>query len=182
MKVNVLHTAVDWQSTVAADCTNSSNSPCSCPQSWQLSSSPSSCDSSVASTFYPTLVIILSSAECSAQGQVLHCMRRNLRCSSAEGRSSIVNSGIQGCSFTRDWIGSVVSRCFPHPTLSLASEQTLKDLKSPRVTNEEIRRMDLANWALRTSPKLTTLMWQQYWHYFSSNPCVCNLYQLDITL
>ena len=36
-------------------CTNSSNSPCSCPQSWQLSNSPSSCDSSVASTFYPTL-------------------------------------------------------------------------------------------------------------------------------
>ena len=35
----------------------------------------------------------------------------------------------QGCSFTRDWIGSVASRCFPHPTLSLASEQTIKDLK-----------------------------------------------------
>ena len=26
-------------------------------------------------------------------------------------------------------IGAVVSRCFPHPTLSLASEQTLKDMK-----------------------------------------------------
>ena len=26
-------------------------------------------------------------------------------------------------------IGAVASRCFPHPTLSLASEQTLKDLK-----------------------------------------------------
>ena len=35
----------------------------------------------------------------------------------------------QGCSFTRDWIGTVTSCCFPHPTLSLASEQTLKDLK-----------------------------------------------------
>ena len=35
----------------------------------------------------------------------------------------------QGCSFTRDLIGAVASRCFPHPTLSLASEQTLKDLK-----------------------------------------------------
>ena len=23
----------------------------------------------------------------------------------------------QGCSFTRDWIGAVASRCFPHPTL-----------------------------------------------------------------
>ena len=35
----------------------------------------------------------------------------------------------QGCTFTRDLIGAVASRCFPHPTLSLASEQTLKDLK-----------------------------------------------------
>ena len=35
----------------------------------------------------------------------------------------------QGCSFTRDWIGAVASHCFLHPTLSLASEQTLKDLK-----------------------------------------------------
>ena len=36
---------------------------------------------------------------------------------------------IQGCSFTRDCIGSVASHCSPHPTLSLASEQTLEDLK-----------------------------------------------------
>ena len=35
----------------------------------------------------------------------------------------------QGCSFTRDLIGAVAPRCFPHPTLSLASQQTLKDLK-----------------------------------------------------
>ena len=35
----------------------------------------------------------------------------------------------QCCSFTRDLIGVIASRCFPHPTLSLASEQTLKDLK-----------------------------------------------------
>ena len=28
-----------------------------------------------------------SSSECSAQGQVLHCKRKNLGCSSAEGRS-----------------------------------------------------------------------------------------------
>ena len=35
----------------------------------------------------------------------------------------------QGSSFTRDLIGTVASRCFPHPTLSLASEQTLKDLR-----------------------------------------------------
>ena len=42
------------------------------------------------------------------------------------------------------------------PSLSLASEQTLKDLKDPRGTNEEVRRVDLANWALRTTPKFTT--------------------------
>ena len=62
----------------------------------------------------------------------------------------------QGCSFTRDLIGAVASRCFPHPTLSLASEQTLKDLKRSQGTNEEVGRMDLANWALRTSPKFAT--------------------------
>ena len=35
----------------------------------------------------------------------------------------------QGYSSTRDLIGAVASRCFPHRTLSLTSEQTLKDLK-----------------------------------------------------
>ena len=38
----------------------------------------------------------------------------------------------QDCSFTGDWIGAVASRCFPHHVLSLASKQTLKDLKDPR--------------------------------------------------
>ena len=31
--------------------------------------------------------------KCSAQGQVLHCKRRNLGCCYAEGRSSTANSG-----------------------------------------------------------------------------------------
>ena len=35
----------------------------------------------------------------------------------------------QGCSVTGNLIGAVASRWFPHPTLYLASEQTLKDLK-----------------------------------------------------
>ena len=80
-----------------------------------------------------------TSSECSPQRQVLHCKRRNLGCSSAETqeprlqfcRRQIFHCKLrnQGCSFTRDLIGAVVSRCFPHPTLSLASEQTLKDLK-----------------------------------------------------
>ena len=95
--------------------------------------------------------VYLSSSECSAQRHVLHWKRRNLGCSSAEGRSSTTNSGTKD--FTRDLTGAVASRCFPHSTLSLASEQTLKD---PRSTNEEVRRVDLANWALRTSPKFTT--------------------------
>ena len=81
------------------------------------------------------------------KGQVLNCKRRNLSCSSAEGRSSTANSrtkvqfyqGLNRC-------GSFP--CFAHPTLSLASEQTLKDLKS----SQGHRRVDLANWALSTSP------------------------------
>ena len=43
--------------------------------------------------------------------QAFHCKLRN-----------------QGCSFTRGWIGAIASRYFPHPTLALASEQTLEDL------------------------------------------------------
>ena len=35
------------------------------------------------------------SSECSAQGQVLHCNRRNIGCSAAEGGSSNSNSGIK---------------------------------------------------------------------------------------
>ena len=38
----------------------------------------------------------------------------------------------QGCSSTKDWIGAVASRYFPHRTLFLASEQIFKDLKCPR--------------------------------------------------
>ena len=68
----------------------------------------------------------------------------------------------QGCSFTRDLISAVASRCFPHPTLSLASEQILKVLKRSRGTNEEVRRVDLANWALRTSPKFATGVKHQF--------------------
>ena len=72
----------------------------------------------------------------------------------------------EGCSFTRDLIGPVVSRCFPHPTLSLASEQTLKDLKRSQGTNLEVRRLGLANWPLRTSPKFTSgvkYQFQGFW-------------------
>ena len=54
-----------------------------------------------------------------------------------KGRSFTGNSGIKvavlpkgrySTAYSRQ-IGAVASRCFLHPTLSLASEQTLKDLK-----------------------------------------------------
>ena len=62
----------------------------------------------------------------------------------------------QGCSFTRDLIAAVASRCFPHAIVSLASEQTLKDPKRSQGHQQEMRRVNLANWALRTSPKFAT--------------------------
>ena len=55
--------------------------------------------------------------------------------------------------FYYGWLGAVASRCFPNPTLYSVSEEILQD---PRGTNVEVRRKDLANWGLRTSPKFTT--------------------------
>ena len=62
----------------------------------------------------------------------------------------------QDWSFTKDWLCAVVSLCFPHPTLALATEETLKDLIRSQGHHLEVRRVDLANWALQTSPKFTT--------------------------
>ena len=45
---------------------------------------------------------------------------------------------------------------FPHPTLSLASDQTLKDLEVELIT------VDLANCALQPSPKFTTEVKYQF--------------------
>ena len=39
------------------------------------------------------IIHIVDHHQCSAQGQVLHCKRRNLGCSCADGSSSIANSG-----------------------------------------------------------------------------------------
>ena len=72
------------------------------------------------------------------QRQVFHCKLRN-----------------QGCNFIRDWIGAVASCCFPYPTLSLASEQILKDLKRSKGNQLGGEESDFANWALRTAPKFT---------------------------
>ena len=58
--------------------------------------------------------------------------------------------------FYKGWIGAVPSRCFLHPALSFESEQTLKDLKKFPGAPTRWWGVDLANWALRTSPKFTT--------------------------
>ena len=64
-----------------------------------------------------------------AQRQVFHCKLSNQGCRSAQRQVFHRKLRNQGCSFTKDLIGAVASHCFPHPTLSLASEHTLKDLK-----------------------------------------------------
>ena len=100
--------------------------------------------------------------QCSAQGQVLHYKCRHQGCNSAQRQVFHSKLRNQGCSFTRKLIGAVASRCFSNPILSLGSEQTLKDLKDPRGTNEEVMTVDLANWVLRTSPKFATGVKHQF--------------------
>ena len=67
--------------------------------------------------------------------------------------------------FYQGWIAAVAPRCFPHPTFSLTSEQILKDLERSQRHHMEVRRVDLANWALLTSPKFTT--WVKYQFFFN---------------
>ena len=106
------------------------------------------------------------SSECSAEGQVLHCRRRNLGLQFCRRQDFHCKFKNQGCSFIRDWIGATASRCFPHPTLSLASEQTLKDLKRSQGHQLEVRRVYLANRGLRTSLKFSTWVKYQFHHGF----------------
>ena len=100
-----------------------------------------------------------SSSECSAQRL---CKSKNL------GWNVLPKAGLPPqtqeprLQFYQGWIGEVVSRCCPHPNLYLASEQTLNMWKYPRGTNVEVRRVDLANWAHRTSPKFTTRVKYQF--------------------
>ena len=61
--------------------------------------------------------------EYSAQGQALNFKLRNQDCSYFKGMSPTANSETQAA------VSLGMDRCFPHTTLSLASEQTLKDLK-----------------------------------------------------
>ena len=97
-----------------------------------------------------------SSSVFSAQGHIFHCKLMNQGCSSAQGRSSTANLG------TKVIILLGINQCgsfqlLSAPTLSLASEHTLKD---PRGPNVGVRRVDLANCALRISQKFTR--WVKY--------------------
>ena len=88
---------------------------------------------------------------------------RNQVCSSAQRQ------------FYYGWIGAVACRCFLHSIFSSASEQTLKDLKRSQRPRVEVRRVDLANWALRILPKFTTGVKYQFHQGFwtdqkSENP------------
>ena len=119
------------------------------------------CSSALCNFLYTVYIIII--IMCSAQGQVLHHKLRHQGCNSDQRQAFHCKLRNLGCSFTRD------GRCcsFLHPTLPLASEQTLKIWKDPRGTNEEVRRVDLANWALRTAPKFTTGVKYQFHQDFS---------------
>ena len=79
-----------------------------------------------------------------------HHHQNQNQCVLPKGRTFTANSetkvavllGINSC-------GSFPLLSAPH-SLSLASEQTLKHLKDPRGTSVEVRRVNLANWALQT--------------------------------
>ena len=75
-------------------------------------------------------IVIISRVFCPRAGPSLQAQEPRLQfCEREVFHRKLRN---QGCSFTRDWMGAVASTCFPHPTLSLASEQIIKD---PRDTN-----------------------------------------------
>ena len=85
-----------------------------------------------------------------------------------KGRFFTVNSG------TKVAVSLGMNRYGKFPLLSashsfLATELIFKDLKrlkNPRGNNVEVRRVDLANWALRTSPKFTTGVKYQFYQSF----------------
>ena len=87
------------------------------------------------------------SSECSTQGQVFHCKWRNQGCSSTQGRSSTADSG------TKVAVLLEINRC---SSFSLLSAPHLK--KSEKIPGAPAWRwrMNLANWACRTSQKFTT--------------------------
>ena len=104
--------------------------------------------------FRYSVIIIITRVFCPKAG--LSLQAQELRLQFCRRQIFHLKRRKQGCSFTRDWLGAVASRCFPCPFLSLPSEQTLEIWKDPRGTNLEERRVDLANWALQTPLKVTT--------------------------
>ena len=97
--------------------------------------------------------------ECSVQGQVLHYKCRNLRCRSAEGRSSTANSGTKAAVLPgMNRCGSLLLLSAPHSLFSMWT-----DLKRPQGHHMQVRRVDLANWALWTSSKFATGV--KYWFH-----------------
>ena len=71
-----------------------------------------------------------------------------------KGKPSTANSGTKAAVL----LGMNKCGSFPllsNPTLSLASEQTLKDPKRSQGSQRGGRRVDLSNWTLQTSPKFT---------------------------
>ena len=106
--------------------------------------------------FFSPLIEFTYIIEWSAQGQVLHCKRRNLDCSSAKaGLPSQIQEprlvfykGLNRC----DSFGLLSA---PHSLFSIGTGLKRSE-KIPRGTNVEVRWVDLASWALRTSPKFIT--------------------------
>ena len=106
--------------------------------------------------FVQNFIFNFLSWECSAQGQVLNCKRRNLGCSLPKAGLSPQTQE------TRLPFYQGLNRCgsFPLPSAPHSLFRIWKDLKRsvkiPRGTNVEVMSVDLANWALRTSPKFST--------------------------
>ena len=71
----------------------------------------------------------------------------------------------QGCSFTRDNFPLLSA---PHSLFSIWTDLKISQ-NIPGGTSVEARRVDLANWALRTSPKFTTGVKYQFHQGFWSD-------------
>ena len=92
-----------------------------------------------------------------------------------KGRYSTANSGTKvAVLLGMNRCGSFLLLSAPH---SLFSIWTLKDPRGPSV---EVRRVDLANWALRTSPKFTTGIKYQFHQGFWLNQRSRNPFSLYI--
>ena len=96
-------------------------SKCPCALGFQVKRSKFFC------TSFRTCIVILSSLSSSSS---VFCQSAELRLQFCRRQVFHRKFSNQGCSFTRDWIGAVASRLVLHPSLSFASEQTLKDLKT----------------------------------------------------